>query len=462
MKERAAVAQCGPPTEMISVWVLGCVRFEGMPDMPPGTASDPSIYGSEKGVFNKNVMNARFLVRTANLTWTLSGTAGERLANERELRERFAGVIFVGDSQIREVAWSALQMLLPQHQLGFAKTDRVFAKQRPPSRSACVPQSVGKTGFTATCDTSTARCELHSPFHNKSHAELMRRLLLTKPHAWDGKLSVSETVCNSDFFVSYQATWGAMPIEPRSIPSCLHPDPTDRDDKYALRNPRTGQTRPVLWVVDGCGLHEMEFCDERRNELPQNAFARFPAALLRSGTVVYQTVGAGFLMRSSRRFRGACQAIDADQIAAKERVWLAEHGVRYYNYSRLALQYAPLMFDAIHFTYYWVPCAQTFPEMARLVAQLAFQQAVGRPVEVCQPGTMAKLRDVEAVAANHDAAAMNAIGVARLSLKQDAESSQRALSSALKLSGGGVGKLKHTQPPSALPGASISGHHFGG
>lgn len=57
--------------------------------------------------------------------------------------------------------------------------------------------------------------------------------------------------------------------------------------------------------------------------------------------------------------------------------------VRHYNYTALALQYAPMMFDAIHFTYYWVPCAQTFPEMAKLVAQLAFQQAVFRPVEVC-------------------------------------------------------------------------------
>ena len=56
--------------------------------------------------------------------------------------------------------------------------------------------------------------------------------------------------------------------------------------------------------------------------------------------------------------------------------------MQHYDYTALAMQFAPLMFDAIHFTYYWVPCAYTFPEMARLVAQLGFQIAVGRPVEV--------------------------------------------------------------------------------
>ena len=36
----------------------------------------------------------------------LAGTAGERLVRYSEVRERFAGVIFVGDSQIREVRWA--------------------------------------------------------------------------------------------------------------------------------------------------------------------------------------------------------------------------------------------------------------------------------------------------------------------------------------------------------------------
>ena len=58
--------------------------------------------------------------------------------------------------------------------------------------------------------------------------------------------------------------------------------------------------------------------------------------------------------------------------------------MQHYDYTALAMQFAPLMFDAIHFTYYWVPCAQAFPEMARLVAQLALQHALGRPVRMCR------------------------------------------------------------------------------
>jgi len=396
---------------------LACIRFEGMPDMPAGTGSDPKIYASDKHAFGANVATGRLLVRLQNVSWTLSGTAGERLATVAELRERYAGVVFIGDSQIREVAWAALQLLTPGQKHTFSPSDPVFRGQRKLGRSACVPQSVGKTGFTAACNTEL--CELHSPFHNKTHAEQMRRLLLTRPHSWDGALSVHDSVCKSDFFLSYQATWGAMPIEPTSLPQCLHPSPSDPEGKYALKHRLTGVTKPVLWIVDGCGLHEMEFCDARRDSLPQNAFARFPANLLRSGTVVYQPVGAGFLMRSSNRFKGECASVNSDNIALKERAWLDANGVRYYDYTKLALQYAPLMFDAIHFTYYWVPCAQTFPEMARLVAQLGFQHAVGRPAEVCPPGTPPSTPSA---------------GGTSVSLAQDQESADRAYQVALHMS----------------------------
>jgi len=264
--------------------------------------------------------------------------------------------------------------------------------------------SVGKTGFTATCGPigSWAPCELHSPFANRSHAEYMRKLLLTRPHDWNGELSVSPHACDADFFLSYQATWGAIPLRPDSLPGCM------RLTNGASTPPGR---KPVLWVVNGGGLHEMEFCSDRRWSLPQIVLRNFGAAALRD-TVVWQPAGGaaalcpaflffaprlfftfltvctplfagGFLMRSSRRFKGECATIDADQVAAVEHDWLAAHGVRHYNYTALALDFAPLMFDAIHFTYYWVPCERTFPEMARLVAQLGLQSAAGHPVEVC-------------------------------------------------------------------------------
>ena len=282
--------------------VRACVRFEGLPDMPAGMAADPAVYSADKKMYASNVGAARWMVRAANLSWTLVGTAGEDLASSREIRQRFGGVIFVGDSQIREVAWAALQMLTPGQTKRFYAQDRVFARMRPPGKSACVPQTVGKTGFTASCgriadpaDPAAAtaeNCELHSPFHNRSHAEAMRRLLLTKPHQWDGKLSISQKACDSDFFVSYQATWGAMPIDPLTVPECLHPKPGG-DGTFLLRHKRLKVEKPILWVIDGCGLHEMEFCDARRWELPQHVLPKFSPELLRSGTVVWQTVGAG-------------------------------------------------------------------------------------------------------------------------------------------------------------------------
>jgi len=362
--------------------------------MPPSSgAGDPRAYASENKLWAESVRQARIAVRSQNISWVLSGTDGEQLAGADELRERFGGIIFVGDSQIREIAWAGFQMLITGRQdLRFYPKDAVFKPRNKMKavhqlHSSCVPQSVGKTGFTAACPTlaSGEPCNLHSPFPNKTYAEKMRKLLLTKPHNWDGMLSVSPHVCDSDFFVSYQATWGAVPVLPESLPHCLH-GAREADGRVGeFRHMRGGVPKPILWVVDGCGLHEMEFCSERRFQLPNYVLARFPPKVLREA-VVWQTVGAGFLMKDANRFKGACSSINADQVAAQELAYLRGHQVRHYNYTRVSLQYAPLMFDAIHFTYYWVPCAQTFPELARMVAQLAFQHGVGRPVEVCPLG----------------------------------------------------------------------------
>ena len=75
---------------------------------------------------------------------------------------------------------------------------------------------------------------------------------------------------------------------------------------------RGGVRKPVLWVVDGCGLHEMEFCSDRRWTLAQRALAHFPRPVLRN-YLVYQPVGGGFTMKAARRFKGDCAQINADQ-----------------------------------------------------------------------------------------------------------------------------------------------------
>ena len=106
-----------------------------------------------------------------------------------------------------------------------------------------------------------------------------------------------------------------------------------------------------------------------------------------------------------------------------------------------------MMFDAIHFTYYWVPCAYTFPEMARLVAQLGLQSAVGRPVDVCPPGTPITGGGGGGSGTLSDGGGQHRLGQpggSHISLGQDTEQTQSAYTAALKLSGKGdhAGKVK--------------------
>ena len=262
-----------------------------MPELPAGTANSSELYGVGKKTWGSNVNSARKVVRNpeTGFKWMLGGTAGERLVSPADVRDKYAGVIFVGDSQIREVAWAAMKLLAPGWELRFSTRDPVFggssARKNQQLENTCVPQTVGKTGFTATC--KGASCDVHSPFHNKSHAEAMRKLLLTRPHDWDGTLSLSDQACSSDFFLSYQATWGAIPVKPFTLPSCMHP--RSADDTFGITRGAGGARKPVLWVMDGGGLHEMEYCDPRRWSLPQHVLRLFPDAVLRR-SMVWQPV----------------------------------------------------------------------------------------------------------------------------------------------------------------------------
>ena len=77
-----------------------------MPELPKGSANDTALYGVSKRQWGDNVNRARKVVRKpeAGFNWLLAGTAGERLVRVNEVREAFAGVIFVGDSQIRRIS----------------------------------------------------------------------------------------------------------------------------------------------------------------------------------------------------------------------------------------------------------------------------------------------------------------------------------------------------------------------
>ena len=117
------------------------------------------------------------------------------------------------------------------------------------------------------------------------------------------------------------------------------------------------------------------------------------------------------------------------------------------------------MYDAIHFTYYWVPCARTFPELSRLAAQLALNQAVGRPVEYCPPGTpnppMPRAPADPMPPAAEPAGGAEG-GVPYVVLSQTAEQAQLAYDVTMRL-GGGDGGGQAGAKPGGKPGGKGGG-----
>lgn len=415
--------------------------------------------------------NARHLIRSANMSWMLTSRSDERLVTAHEMRKRFRGVIYVGDSQVREVAWAAMQHLTSGETLELSRSDSVFGTLKASVvRDACPPMDLVKGGFTAMCSGS-GTCVLRSPLHNVSRKEIVRRIVkpsnpakLADPaltmadlrwewassyRGWDGTVALPSTICSSQFFVSYQVMVGATPINP-SLPACL------------------GHGRPTLWVVSSSALHELrevlsshgvqvtgraaESVSRRTGRaatpaastkpsthhgaddgvesgawlaslehrlhglgatLASTVLSRFPPSVRQSGHVIYQSAGGGFAMLSHARHnllsgqhhglqRGSrpegmgawdasvqrahrlAERLTSAHVRSDESRWLLAEGVRgYVDYAQLALDFAPLMSDGVHFAYQYAACASTFPEMALLVAQLGFQHAVGRPVQYC-------------------------------------------------------------------------------
>ena len=144
---------------------------------------------------------ARALVRRPSArrtNFTLSST-DTLLTNTNEIRESYSGVILVGDSQMRELAWAVLKALTPDDELRFGsdprqifsegKTEASKQRSRRRLRGACLPQTVGKLGFTAVCSRADdangvgGGCKIYSPFSNASHQEAMKQQWLFRSAA---------------------------------------------------------------------------------------------------------------------------------------------------------------------------------------------------------------------------------------------------------------------------------------
>lgn len=174
--------------------IMGCVHVNDFPQLH--TPKDPSLlYNSSTQSWESVVKGTRVLVRRWALrhNFSLSVTDGEQLVTSDEVRRKYSGIVLVGDSQVRELAWAILKLVTPHEELRFGndsrqlfsegKTEDARARSRRRLRSACLPQTVGKLGFTAVCyqaaqGTSTPLCRLYSPFNNATHMERSKRLWL--------------------------------------------------------------------------------------------------------------------------------------------------------------------------------------------------------------------------------------------------------------------------------------------
>lgn len=342
---------------------MPCLSYQGLPSRWAASRYDyyavpqrsrAEIRAAEVR-WRESVGAARSEVRGAKrFSWRLMGA---ELASAVTLRRRFAGVVFVGDSQVREVAWAALRLLAEGRPLQYAMRPGVrflplcFNMSAPVFElggsdgkralrkiydldGQCAPRGIGKYGFTASCGTGARTCTIHSPLDMRTQSEVCAQVY--RPHDNEAAhLSVSPRACDG-FFVAYHARLGAGPLDVASLPPCLR-----------ARALGEGDGPPVLWVVNGGSLSELMTCDPRRWEPPSTVLRGVPPSVTRN--LVWQPGGAGFVLPRG----AACANESMADVAESEQGWLRQHGIRQYDYHSLALEFAPLMADGRHFTYYF-------------------------------------------------------------------------------------------------------------
>ena len=86
-----------------------------------------------------------------------------------EIRAKFAGIVFVGDSQLRENAWATMRWLSESQLLRYAHAGEAWNNTRNCPRvgcggrvvaNVCLPEAAGRLGFTATCGPALPRLAL--------------------------------------------------------------------------------------------------------------------------------------------------------------------------------------------------------------------------------------------------------------------------------------------------------------
>ena len=403
-----------------------CLGFHSLPPLP-ALSDRARSYNATLNEWKLLRARGREAARTVEFGWRLGGSNGEQLTTAERVKAEFAGVVFVGDSQVREASWAALGLLLRGRELRYFERDPVFAEWRSwirsgPKRaingsvvrSACMPEQI-RLGFSVSCGAPHGGgCRIHSPFGSaKEMGNAYKVLEAGDPVRGPG---LFELACESDFFVTYQAVWGSAPINLDGLPACLRKRRLGwASAPAALPAPRRLEAQPpqsaarlARWstaagftrcgaAATTCGACPMCAAPPSQREegpprlragprLGQVTIAGLPAALL-ARDVVWQTVGAGFAPPFHKR-SDSCALDKPPAVAAASRRWLDSRGVRHVDYTSLAEVFAPLMSDSKHFTHYTERCDKLFPELPRLVAQLELQALMGLPAALCPGGVL--------------------------------------------------------------------------
>mmetsp|Transcript_69294 Transcript_69294/g.154570 ORF Transcript_69294/g.154570 Transcript_69294/m.154570 type:complete len:197 (+) Transcript_69294:50-640(+) len=156
----------------------------------------------ESARWQSAVHSARNEIRASHdFAWRIMGA---ELMSARDWRARFAGVIFVGDSQVREVAWAALRFLADGRTLHYNMRQGIKFLPLCHNKSsalvelgggegayggiqerykliydlntACSPRGIGRYGFTASC--TTLACTVHSPLDVRTQEEICAQVSL--------------------------------------------------------------------------------------------------------------------------------------------------------------------------------------------------------------------------------------------------------------------------------------------
>ena len=176
--------------------------------------------------------------------WLLRATAPTSFVTASEIRAKFAGIVFVGDSQLRENAWATMRWLSESQLLRYAHAGEAFNNTRNCPRvgcggrvvaNVCLPEAAGRLGFTAACGPA--------PPEGGTPAPTEVDLAEIKPDAFCPKSASPSQACRTP---SRRADTGARPDSGRRRPTAASSSRAQRAAKARRAAAASRRPRPRL------------------------------------------------------------------------------------------------------------------------------------------------------------------------------------------------------------------------